>query len=311
MTLGGWWGFLLRGFGLRRLLNFGAGHLLAVVARSLLVEGLTSGRQAALCEGAGRTEPLPFVGWSRSFGGCLFLAAAGWWVVAFVRRLWVACRCLVVGWLLSFGDFTFSDSAGSDCSRSPAAGCLAAASPGRFLRSSWARLADLGWAVTMAAMLIERKLAELGLTLPEPIRLPAGVTLPFPWVRVHGNRAFVSGHAPLHTDGSLAGPFGKVGSAVTAEEAYQSARLTGLSVLAGLRRELGDLDRITAWLRVFGMVNTAPGFVTTPAVVNGFSDLILELWGPEAGSHARSAVGVAELPFHIPVEIEAEVALAD
>ena len=80
-------------------------------------------------------------------------------------------------------------------------------------------------------------------------------------------------------------------------------------MLASLRRALGDLDRITAWLRVFGMVNAAPGFNRAPAVINGFSDLILQLWGPDAGPHARSAIGVAELPFNIPVEIEAEVAV--
>ena len=158
-------------------------------------------------------------------------------------------------------------------------------------------------------MLIERRLADLGLRLPDPIQLPPGVTLSFPWVRVHGNRVFVSGHGPLRTDGSLAGPLGKVGEQVTAEEAYDAARLTALAVLASLRRELGDLDRVTAWLRVFGMINTAPGFAGTPAVINGFSDLILQLWGPEAGAHARSAVGLAELPFGIPVEIEAEVAI--
>jgi enamine deaminase RidA (YjgF/YER057c/UK114 family) len=158
-------------------------------------------------------------------------------------------------------------------------------------------------------MRIESRLAELSLQLPDPMRLPPGVTLPFPWVRVHGNRAFVSGHAPLHADGSLARPLGKVGDQVTGEQAYQAARHTALAVLASLRRELGDLDRVTAWLRVFGMVNTAPGFTGTPAVINGFSDLIIELWGREAGSHARSAVGLAELPFNIPVEIEAEVAI--
>jgi enamine deaminase RidA (YjgF/YER057c/UK114 family) len=158
-------------------------------------------------------------------------------------------------------------------------------------------------------MLIEKKLAELGLVLPERMRLPPGVELPFPWVRVHGNRVFVSGHAPLHADGSLAGPFGKVGDEVTQEQAYEAARTTALSVLASLRRELGDLDRVTAWLRVFGMVNAAPGFTSSPAVINGFSDLVLQLWGPDAGRHARSAVGLAELPFHIPVEIEAEVAI--
>jgi enamine deaminase RidA (YjgF/YER057c/UK114 family) len=158
-------------------------------------------------------------------------------------------------------------------------------------------------------MRIERRLADMGLELPAPTALPPGATLPFPWVRVWRDRVFVSGHGPLHTDGSLAGPFGKVGPDVTEQQAYRSARRTGLAILGSLRRELGDLDRISAWLRVFGMVNTAPGFVTTPAVVNGFSDLILELWGPTVGSHARSAIGVAELPFGIPVEIEAEVAI--
>lgn len=156
-------------------------------------------------------------------------------------------------------------------------------------------------------MLIESRLAELGLVLPEPMRLPPGVSLPFPWVRVRGGRAFVSGHGPLLADGSLAGPLGKVGDQVTPEQAYEASRLTALAILSSLRRELGDLDRVTAWLRVFGMINTAPGFTATPAVINGFSDLVLRLWGPDAGSHARSAVGMAELPFSIPVEIEAEV----
>ncbi|HTF50236.1 MAG TPA: RidA family protein [Pseudonocardia sp.] len=158
-------------------------------------------------------------------------------------------------------------------------------------------------------MRIENQLRELGLVLPEPIRLPPTAVLSFPWVRVHGDRAFVSGHGPLLPDGSLAGPLGKVGGEVDQDEAYQAARLTALAMLASLRRELGDLDRVVAWLRVFGMVNTAPGFTATPSVINGFSDLILRLWGPEAGSHARSAVGLAELPFNLPVEIEAEVAI--
>jgi len=156
-------------------------------------------------------------------------------------------------------------------------------------------------------MYVEARLAELGLVLPKPMVLPPGIVLPFPWVRVHGNRAFVSGHGPQSPDGSVAGPLGKVGGDLTLEQSYNAARLTALSILASLRRELGDLDRVTAWLRVFGMVNTAPGFNRTPAVINGFSDLILDLYGPIAGAHARSAVGMAELPFDIPVEIEAEV----
>jgi enamine deaminase RidA (YjgF/YER057c/UK114 family) len=156
-------------------------------------------------------------------------------------------------------------------------------------------------------VLIEKRLADLGLELPAPLKLPPGVSLPFPWVRVLGDRALISGHGPLLADGSLPPVRGKVGSEVTPEQAYDAARSTALAILASLRRELGDLDRVKAWIRVFGMVNTAPGFTQTPAVINGFSDLILELWGTEAGSHARSAVGLAELPFGIPVEIEAEV----
>ena len=158
-------------------------------------------------------------------------------------------------------------------------------------------------------MEIEKKLAALGLSLPEPLKLPPGVALPFPWVRVHGDRAYLSGHGPLAADGSLAGPLGKVGAEVSEEQAYAAAERTALAMLASLRRELGDLDRVVAWVRVFGMVNTAPGFNRTPAVINGFSDLILRLWGEDAGRHARSAVGQSELPFDIPVEIEAEVVI--
>jgi enamine deaminase RidA (YjgF/YER057c/UK114 family) len=160
-------------------------------------------------------------------------------------------------------------------------------------------------------MRIEARLEELGLVLPPPMKVPPGVTLSFPWVRVRGNRAFISGHGPQAPDGSVAGPVGKVGSDLTIEQGYAAARLTALSILGSLKRELGDLDRVTAWLKVLGMVNTAPGFHLTPAVINGFSDLIVELYGPERGAHARSAVGMAALPFDIPVEIEAEVEISE
>ena len=156
-------------------------------------------------------------------------------------------------------------------------------------------------------MQIEAKLHELGLVLPEQLTMPSSVRLPFAQVRIRGNRAYISGHGPLNPDGTLAHPLGKVGTEVSLDEAYHAARLTGLAILGSLKRTLGDLDRVTAWLRVFGMVNSAPGFRQQPAVINGFSDLILELYGPEIGQHARSAVGMAELPFGIPVEIEAEV----
>jgi enamine deaminase RidA (YjgF/YER057c/UK114 family) len=135
-------------------------------------------------------------------------------------------------------------------------------------------------------MQIEAKLEKLGLVLPDPIELPPGVKLSFAWVRVHGNRAYVSGHGPLNPDGSIAGPLGKVGTEVSPEEGYQAARLTALSILSSLKRELGDLDRVTAWLMVYGLVNAVPGFTQTTNVINGFSDLILELYGPEAGMHA-------------------------
>jgi enamine deaminase RidA (YjgF/YER057c/UK114 family) len=156
---------------------------------------------------------------------------------------------------------------------------------------------------------VEAKLEELGLVLPEPMRLPPGIRLPFAFTRVHGKRVYISGHGPQAPDGSLAPPQGKVGADVSTQEGYESARLTCLSILGSLKRELGDLDRVTAWLRVFGMVNSAAGFTDQPSVINGFSDLILDVFGPDAGQHARSAVGMAELPFGIPVEIEAEVAI--
>lgn len=155
----------------------------------------------------------------------------------------------------------------------------------------------------------EQRLAELGLVLPAPLQLPPGVTLPFPWVRIAGTRAIISGHGPTNADGSLAQPLGKVGLEVSEEQAYVAARLTALAILGSLKRELGSLSRIACWIRVFGMVNSAPGFSRQPAVINGFTDLIVAVFGQERGAHARSAVGLAELPFRIPVEIEGEVEL--
>ena len=154
---------------------------------------------------------------------------------------------------------------------------------------------------------IEDRLRQRGLVLPPAFTPPPGVVLPFCLVRVLGSRALISGHGPQNADGSLAAPFGKLGDQLTLDQGYCAARLTALSVLGSLKRALGDLDRVAAWGRVFGMVNSAPGFNRQPAVINGFSDLILDLWGQDAGAHARSAVGMAELPFDIPVEIEAEI----
>jgi enamine deaminase RidA (YjgF/YER057c/UK114 family) len=154
---------------------------------------------------------------------------------------------------------------------------------------------------------IDARLNALGIVLPAPLILPAGMVLPFPWVNVRGGRAYLSGHGPQEADGSGAGPFGAVGGPVTIEQAQLSARKVALSMLGSLKRELGDLDRITGWCRVHGMINCVPGFTQTPAVMNGFTDLILDVFGPEIGRHARTAVGVAGLPMGFPVEIEAEV----
>jgi enamine deaminase RidA (YjgF/YER057c/UK114 family) len=156
---------------------------------------------------------------------------------------------------------------------------------------------------------IEQRLAALGLALPPPMQAPAGVSLPFRFVHVIGDRALISGHGPQNADGSIARPLGKVGRDLTVEQGYHAARLTALSMLGSLQRVLGDLDRITAWGRVFGMVNSTAWFNHQPSVINGFSDLILELFGPDVGAHARSAVGMAGLPFDIPVEIEGEVTI--
>lgn len=156
---------------------------------------------------------------------------------------------------------------------------------------------------------VEARLKELGLVLPPPVVVPAGIVLPFQFVRVVGTRATISGHSAQNPDGTVAAPFGKVGRELTIEQGYAAARLTALSILGSLQRTLGDLDRIAAWTRVFGMVNSGQGFNRHPAVINGFSDLILDVFGPDVGAHTRSAVGMAELPFDIPVEIEAEVEL--
>lgn len=148
------------------------------------------------------------------------------------------------------------------------------------------------------------RLRELGITLPRPMDLG---NLPFRLVRIDGDRALVAGHLPLGDDGSIAKPLGKVGAEVSAEDGYVAARRVALGMLASLQQELGDLDRVAAWLKLFGMVNAAPGFTAIPGVINGASELILEVFGPDRGAHARSAVGLAELPLGVPVEIEAEV----
>jgi hypothetical protein len=156
---------------------------------------------------------------------------------------------------------------------------------------------------------IEDRIRALGLILPPPTRPPPGVVLPFQFVHLVGRRALISGHGPQNPGGSFAQPLGKLGRELTADQGYIAARLTALSILGSLKRAIGDLDRVAAWTRVFGMVNSAAGFSQQPSVINGFSDLILEVFGPVVGAHSRSAVGMAELPFNLPVEIEGEIEL--
>ena len=144
--------------------------------------------------------------------------------------------------------------------------------------------------------MIADRLRELGIELP-PLFPPAGNYL---GCVIDGDHVHVSGHGPVAGDRMVRG---KVGSDLTLEEAQQAARMTGLSILATLNAELGDLDRIERFVKLFGMVNCAPGFNQTPAVINGCSDLLVEVFG-DAGKHARSAVGMAELPHDIAVEIE-------
>jgi enamine deaminase RidA (YjgF/YER057c/UK114 family) len=144
--------------------------------------------------------------------------------------------------------------------------------------------------------MVTERLSELGIVLP-PVFAPAGSYL---GCVVDRDLVYVSGHGPVDGDRMVQG---RVGGEVSLAEARDAARMTALSILATLQAELGDLDRIQRIIKVLGMVNCAPGFDQTPAVIDGASDLLVSVFG-EAGRHARSAVGMAELPLGISVEIE-------
>jgi hypothetical protein len=153
---------------------------------------------------------------------------------------------------------------------------------------------------------VEAKLSEMGLALPEEMKVPPGFRIKWRQVRVIGTRAVIAGHGPRRADGSFAGKPGKLGADLTIEEGYSSARNAALAVLGDLRRELGDLDRVVSWVRVFGMVNSAPGFHAQPQVIDGFTDLMVALYGEEAAVCPRAVVGVSELALNAPVIIECE-----
>jgi enamine deaminase RidA (YjgF/YER057c/UK114 family) len=149
---------------------------------------------------------------------------------------------------------------------------------------------------TMSA---DEKLAKLNLELP-PAPKPAGVYQP---VLIVGDMAYVSGHGPLKPDGTMM--VGKVGVDVDQQTGYQAARQTAAALLVSLKTALGSLDRVERLVKTLGMVNCTPDFTAHPAVINGFSDVFKELFGPDHGVGARSAVGMGSLPGNITVEVEA------
>src|SRR5262249_23266156 len=151
-------------------------------------------------------------------------------------------------------------------------------------------------------MTVEARLEAMGLELPAPI-VPPGNYEP---VKVYGGLGYVAGHGPF--DGTTVLVEGLVGRGLTLEGGYRPARPTAPSILASLRGELGDLDRVTGWIRAVGYIHCAPGFGHNAAVLNGFSDLIVELWG-DAGRHARSAPGQGPSPLNVPVIVDAIVAV--
>lgn len=143
----------------------------------------------------------------------------------------------------------------------------------------------------------EYRLEKLGIVLPEPTAPVANYVKA---VR-SGNLVFLSGHGPYRIDGTLIQ--GKLGRDLTVEEGYEAARLTGIALLSSLKKEIGDLAKVRRVVKVFGMVNSDPSFTQQPQVINGCSDLLVEIFG-EQGRHARAAVGMASLPVGIAVEID-------
>ncbi|SMO69897.1 RidA family protein [Fodinibius sediminis] len=152
---------------------------------------------------------------------------------------------------------------------------------------------------------VEERIAELGITLGEKPTPPVANYVPS--VRT-GNLVFLSGHGPDKPDGSQV--IGRVGDEISLEKGQEAARLTAISLLTSLKAEVGDLNKVTRIVKVFGMVNAASDFTEHPQVINGFSDLMGEVFG-QRGKHARVAVGMGSLPGNIPVEIDMVVEVED
>ena len=144
----------------------------------------------------------------------------------------------------------------------------------------------------------ETRIQELHLTLPAPPKPVAK----YKTAVLVGNMLYVSGHGPIKPDGKLI--LGRVGSDLTAEQGKDAARVVGLAILATVRNTLGSLDKVKRLVKTFGMVNCTDDFKDQPQVINGFSELMADIFGEDAGVGARSAVGMGSLPQNIPVEVE-------
>ena len=166
-------------------------------------------------------------------------------------------------------------------------------------RSPVAQASETAGVETTQSTSPERRLRELGIELPPPPR-PVGVYVPA--VRT-GNILFTAGHTPRGPDGSPL--LGKVGADMTVEQGYAAARISGLNLLSTVRNTLGSLDKVVRLVKVLGMVNCTPDFGQQPQVINGFSELLVEVFGEERGKGGRAAVGMASLPANQPVEVEA------
>ncbi|WNC67316.1 RidA family protein [Thalassotalea nanhaiensis] len=156
----------------------------------------------------------------------------------------------------------------------------------------------------------EQRMQELGYTITGELQLPPGFEVLLSMVKVIDKRVIVSGHGALNPDGTIATHLmGQVGDSISLEQAQEAAKLTALAMVGTLKRELGELSSIKSWVKVLGMVNTAPGFNGQTPVIDGFSRTIIEIFGKECGMACRSAVGMAALPMNLSVEVEAELEL--
>lgn len=160
-------------------------------------------------------------------------------------------------------------------------------------------------------MLIEQRLEDMGFGMASGLDRPSGGRSPFQWAAVHGDRASVSGHEPLAPEGGPVNRLGRVPTEVSMEQAQDSARLAALDLLASLRSVLGDLDRVGSWLAVVAFVNADPSFLAIDLAMVPASDLILALYGPEAGGHARRAVRVSVTSLNLPLSLVAELEIRD